>query len=183
MHITGFPRAGTSLLLLLCAATVTNREVYSQRETRNYAGRHGWISKDPFTALHGLSILQPLFVIRHPQAVLTSKHGKGYRFYWDRKRGARSSPFGLRQHISVLGEPRLKYEDLCSDPDGVQAWIGEEFALEFSRPWSEWPYDDFRIPEYWLAALGAPRPIRPARMPKGEMSEEVATAARALGYD
>lgn len=182
MHITGFPRSGSSLLLLLCAGSVTNKAVYAVRESPSFRTCPHVISKDPFTYLRYSDIREPLYLVRDPRAVLTSKHGNGTKFYWDDRPKLNRAPHSLKEHFENLGTPRLKYEDLCQDPDGVQQWIRKQFGLKFDRKWSEWPFDGFSYPEYWDRSLGSLGPIRPARKPMGEFSEEIEAAARSLGY-
>ncbi len=56
------------------------------------------------------------------------------------------------------------------------------FDLEYSRAFSDWPYEDLDIPEYWRQSLGETRPIEPARTYEGDIPEEIQGWCDWLGY-
>lgn len=194
MQITGFPRSGSSLLLLLLAGTVTNRKVYSERESHR-KGRGQKIAKCPF-ALFRDEYESVLLTVRDPRNVVTSDtHGqfKGYVVGW--KGGIHK---GLEAHWQAMQRYLdrsllVRYEALVSQPDEVQERIGAFYGLEFSRPFSEWP-EGFEINEYWQArGLGkvttfrAPRdwrddPRHVERVAQQERHPGFVACCEALGY-
>lgn len=173
LQISGMPRSGSTLLLLMLAASVTNRTVYTQRETSHLKDPRA-IGKCPFAVIHKQHDPKDLILtIRDPAYIVTSNtHGDWpgqYPFGWTEAESCAKK--GLQRHWQAMRPylaPKLgrgafivRYEDLVSDPDSVQAALKAEFGLEYrDRQWSNWP-DGFKTSDYWSSALGPLRPLSP----------------------
>jgi hypothetical protein len=132
VHIVGCPRSGTTLLMeLMC--TCFNSSGYCAHEMNIFqpltASGDLYFSKQPNDIKQLRHIFhrdQQLFIIymsRDPRAVITSKHRAHANQYFCNYRVWRECDEAAQRY---LGHPRflqLRYEDLVTDPDTVQASI------------------------------------------------------------
>jgi hypothetical protein len=163
--LCGFPRSGTSLLFNMMAATLDGF-AYEKREssfTRTIWAAGNWLSKTPADILRITTIprlnfydkrCDVLVVVRDVRDVITSIH-PGYpdRYYVSYEtrhnpdfRGPRDSGIGPAYDAMKVFRAKkpdycvlsfVRYEDLVSDPDGMQRLVAEQHSLPFSSPFSE----------------------------------------------
>jgi hypothetical protein len=138
LHIVGCPRSGTTLLMEL-VATCFDSGGYCEHELSIFepveAGGDIYFTKQPNDIKQLRHIFQQdqqLYVIymgRDPRAVITSKHRANpdqyfcnYRVWSECDRAAQR----YRDHPRFL---ELRYEDLVTRPDDVQALITQKFPF------------------------------------------------------
>ena len=171
MVVCGFPRSGTSLVLMLLYGSVTNRKVKADRESKRldwqYLDGEEIIIKGPH--LLEQKPERPVIMLRDPRAVITSRMGthtggKGSYFIGLEGRTKRSAGiyglFLLAKEYTQETACFVKYEDLVADPDAVQRRIGQWWGLDYSRKWSDYP-KDWKLPDLggWDFKLNGVRPI------------------------
>jgi hypothetical protein len=148
VHIVGCPRSGTTLLMELMS-TCFRSGGFCAHELSIFAPlddvAEPYFSKQPNDIrqlrhiFHRDPGLHVIYLGRDPRAVITSKHREqpeqyfcNYRVWSDCDRAARR----------YLDHPRflaLRYEDLVTDPDAVQARIAARFSfLQQLHPFSEY---------------------------------------------
>lgn len=154
LHITGCPRSGTTLLMEQ-VSTCFESDGHCEHEQSIFdpvALSGGlYLSKQPNDIKHLRHIfhrdvgLHIIYVVRDPRSVVTSKHGGASGQYFCNYRvwqGCERAAAYYDGHPRFL---RLRYEDLVTDPDGVQARIQAHFTFltrrhafsnfhQFSRP-------------------------------------------------
>ena len=170
--VVGQPRGGTSLMLNMLVAAYpqfghAEDEVMCLGELKLDGPR---VSKSPrdsalqdeiLAMAHSEGrILRTIAVIRDPRDVLTSMfHGGGYAAdaEWYRTKNGKQRPVlgfrvlqqGITNWISHPEQPALavRYEDMVTDPDGVQARVAAHIGLEPDGvPFAEFYTASARLP-------------------------------------
>jgi len=177
MIVCGFPRSGTSLLLLLLQGSVTNMKVKADREhktlSQQFIGSEEVIIKGPHLLMQKPH--KPLIIVRDPRSVITSRMGShtanregDYFCGMVDCKGRKARSQGVLQMGWVLMEYMthkrkgmiIRYEDLVSMPDIMQRDIESYFKLEFDRKWSEFPNGwNESLLELWDHKLNGSRPL------------------------
>jgi len=138
LHIVGCPRSGTTLLMELISTCFASGG-YCEHELSIFAPVEEtegvYFTKQPNDIkqlrhiFHGDEQLHVVYMGRDPRAVITSKHGENpdqyfcnYRVWSECDRAAA----GYRKHPRFLD---LRYEDLVTRPDEVQALITQKFSF------------------------------------------------------
>ncbi len=110
---------------------------------------------------------EALFVIamlRDPRSVVSSRHPKRGDVYFSGFRRWRDYAVAIQR---LEGHPRylvVRYEDLITDPDGVQSTICRRFPFLTQRGhFSDYP-DGARVPETASVSLLGVRPFDPGRI-------------------
>lgn len=137
IHITGAPRSGTTLMQALMARSFRNIKA-PQGEVRLWdkVPREGTVcTKNPGDGRLA-PLLLPLdtslhfiFMIRDPRDVIASRHYTAPDLYFTNLRIWREQADAAR---ALRGHPRfhiVRYEDLVTSPDEVQARLVKEFAF------------------------------------------------------
>lgn len=148
LHIVGCPRSGTTLLMELVSTCFANSG-FCEHELSIFApvpvSQGPYFSKQPNDIkqlrhiFHQDPQLHVIYMGRDPRAVITSKHRENpeqyfcnYRVWSECDRAAQA----------YLGHPRflsLRYEDLVTSADSVQAGIARHFPfLEQLHPFSQY---------------------------------------------
>ncbi|MEM7394946.1 MAG: sulfotransferase [Verrucomicrobiota bacterium] len=168
LHIVGCVRSGTSLMLG-CMASCFRNDGACEHEMTIFTEPEGtpdfFISKQPsdIKLVHRIIDRNPeLYVIymqRDPRAAITSIHNidaKKYFADFTVWRAGDEAAARLAGHDRFL---TLRYEDLVTDPDGMQQRIAEQFPfLEQLHPFTE--YDKFNQPSFKAdEAMNGMRPI------------------------
>jgi len=117
-------------------------------------------------ALKWMPALHVIYMIRDPRDVCASKHGSDPERYWASLTYWKTyTPFGER----LEAHPRfisVRYEDLVSDPDGIQAYLMQRLPFLVKRcPFSNFHTVAQPSPPALLALKGM-RPISAARVAK-----------------
>jgi len=168
IHIVGCgPRSGTTLMFEIMKACF---------EIDHYGGHesaiHAWperdakvfLTKRPMDimvvepALRWMPALHVIYMIRDPRDMCVSKHGSDPGRYWSSLTYWKTyTPFGKR----LEGHPRfipVRYEDLVSDPDSIQALLMKRLPFLVMRC----PFSNFhRVAEPSAPALLALKGMRP----------------------
>ena len=138
LHIVGCPRSGTTLLMELVSTCFASsgycahemnifqpiavaRDVYFTKQPNDIKQLQHIFHRDPQ--------LYVIYMGRDPRAVITSKHRENPGQYFCNYRVWRECDSAARRYA---GHPRflqLRYEDLVSDPDAVQANINRHYAF------------------------------------------------------
>lgn len=139
LHIVGCPRSGTTLLMeLICTCFASDG--YCAHESSIFApptvpDAGLYFSKQPNDIKQLRHIFfrdDRLFVIylgRDPRAVITSKHRENPAQYFCNYRVWRECDQAARRYEHHPRFLRLRYEDLVTDPDAVQASIASRFPF------------------------------------------------------
>lgn len=176
IHIVGCsPRSGTTLMFEMMKACF-EIDHYGSHES----AIHTWperdaevyLTKRPMDilmvepALKWVSALHVIYMIRDPRDVCVSKHGSDPERYWASLAYWKTyTPFGKR----LEAHPRfisVRYEDLVSNPDGIQALLMQRLPFLVKRC----PFSSFHLvarpsPPALLALKGM-RPISGAHVGK-----------------
>jgi hypothetical protein len=175
IHITGCPRSGTTLLMQQMSACFDNAGHCEHEQSIFDAVPQSeglYISKQPNDIkhlrhiFHRDSALHILYMVRDPRSVITSKHRGAndqyfcnYRVWQECERAAAK----YEGHPRFL---RLRYEDLVTEPDGVQVRIQSQFPFLTRRD----DFSDFhqvaRPSEASEQALGGVRKVDQASLGK-----------------
>lgn len=172
IHITGAPRSGTTLMQALMAACFANINA-PKGEVRlwTHVPREGTIcTKNPNdTFLAPLLIpLDPslhfVFVVRDPRDVIVSRHYSApdlfftnLRIWREQARIARTLRDHPQFHI-------VRYEDLVTKPDEVQARLAHEMSfLVRTRPFSTYEGKEAED-QVEVDALNGARAVEPSRL-------------------
>jgi hypothetical protein len=169
IHIVGCgPRTGTTLLTEMMISSY-NIDVYTDHEDRiakppKKSGKV-FLTKSPKDimvvgpVLKMMKNLHVILMLRDPRDSIVSMHGTDKERYWSNLHYWKNfMPFAEE----LTGHPRflvLRYEDLASDPNGVQAKISAFLPfIEEKHKFSEYhqtanPSSDSRL------ALGSVRPV------------------------
>lgn len=138
LHIVGCPRSGTTLLMELVSTCFTSSG-FCEHEMNIFqppaSSGDLYISKQPNDIrqlqhiFHRDPQLYIIYMSRDPRAVISSKHRASPGQYFCNYRVWRECDNAARHY---LGHPRflqLRYEDLVTDPDAVQASIGTYYPF------------------------------------------------------
>ena len=175
LHIVGCPRSGTTLLMELLA-TCFEHDGASAHESSIFeqcSGNHGlYISKQPNDirqlqhVFYRDESLYIIYMSRDPRAVITSEHAASPGQYFCNYRVWRecdSTAQAYQDHPRFL---QLRYEDLVSNPNQVQANITMYYPLLKQRhPFSQ--YQHFaQASRAAQQAMHGVRPINTASLEK-----------------
>ncbi|MDR4308116.1 hypothetical protein IHQ68_15965 [Chelatococcus sambhunathii] len=144
IYVCGCGRSGTTLLIdqMACFSRlfVDYAESHAGAFVRAPAGYEAVAIKRSSTAYEFLPGLPTeiglLYIVRHPYDVMASKLGEKDRYIkpdrWRNEAAALAA-------VLASGRPNMmlvRYEDLVSDPDGVQARIAQQWGLTIGLPFS-----------------------------------------------
>lgn len=167
LHIVGCPRSGTTLLYQMTSSCFEN-DGFSRHETSIFKEPEScgtlYISKQPndirqlrhiFGRDHRLFII---YLERDPRGVITSRHQAHPGQYFCNYRIWRECHTAAQRYS---GHPRflpLRYEDLVSEPDRVQAEIAARFDFLRSRH----PFSDHHLHTHpaWAAQCDTAQRVR-----------------------
>lgn len=187
----------------MLAGTVTNRQVYTRRET-SFLKDPEAIGKCPFALMRAQFEPKDVIVmIRDPAYIVTSIHSDfpGYMMGWTEaessaKRALQRNWDAMKPYLAPKrgrGAFVVRYEDLIENPNEIQRDLKDAFGLEYNgKEFSHWP-DGFSVEPYWLSPLGEPRKLRARNSLNPEARQRVASISakypyfnecrRVLGYD
>lgn len=158
--VTGFPRAGTTLLYCMLRHCVRD---YAFDDREHWRLRDGRISKSPRAVFHTPPAERCIVLLRDPRALLTSRHPSyPEQYFVSAHRCANDPRRGLCEWwtaIKRIGADALlvRYENVVSRPAHVQATIGDTFGLTYADAFSNFSSD--RYGDYWERALGGLRDL------------------------
>lgn len=193
IYIQGCARSGNTLVRELCVAAFADTELFkltqrsaecflerliedlqSRSDTENtvVASRHRSVSvyMDP-ALLHAHPEITVIWMLRNPVDVLTSKHKKRAGYYVDPYRLVAS----LNLYNQFRNDPQVitvRYEDLVSNPERVQAMLQERLELDLIRPFREC-HGHFPRFKQNLEALHSVRPIDTDSLDKWKTNPEL----------
>jgi len=178
--ICGFPRSGSTLLLLMAETSCPHAKTFHQEKTGLKAARQFWPGRHPLMItkrpndvfwvdeireFYQSRAARPLFIFcaRDPRAVLTSFHDSqsGYYVSPERWKAMYDHFQYVRRYPDVL---TVEFSDLIRKPAKVQerltAFIGWRPITEFDRYLTAVP------PGFDTLALNGVRPLDPAAIEK-----------------
>jgi len=149
LFVTGCARSGTSLLQR-CLSTIqspvfywsenTLYQIYNQKliDGKNLILKRTGICHQFFDRVP--SFVKILHIVRHPMDVLTSRVRKkdGYYVSFKRWKNEKKAFEAFRQVHPAENLLVIRYEDLVSNPDGVQKLISEKFFVNFDLLFSDY---------------------------------------------
>ena len=158
--VTGFPRAGTTLLYCMLRYAVRG---YNFDDAEHWRPRAGYIRKSPRAVFHQMDGRRCIAVVRDPRAILTSSHPAFPGDYFVYAHScANDSDRGLCEWWTAIQRLQpyiVRYEALTVQPDRVQEELGRTYALDYDAKFSE--FRRGRFGEYWERALGGVRELTP----------------------
>lgn len=158
--VTGFPRAGTTLLYCMLRHCVRGFAFDEREHWRLCDGR---IIKSPRAVFHALPAERCIVLLRDPRALLTSRHPAYPDQYFvsahhcanDQRRGLCEWWTAIKR---VAGDALLlRYEDVVARPRQVQAAIGTAFGLTYADEFTN--FSAVRHGDYWERTLGGLRAL------------------------
>ncbi len=172
IHIVGCgPRTGTTLMAEM-TITCFDIDLYTKHEnsiyTRPTRKANIFLTKRPRDilvvgpVLRLMSNLYVIYMLRDPRDMIVSKHRKDPELYWASLRYWKTyTPYGrkLQSHPRFI---TVRYEDLVTKPDEVQAYLMQRMSFLIKRaPFSR--YHELAEPKQdSLDALRGVRPITAA---------------------
>lgn len=162
--VTGFPRAGTTLLYCMLRYC-TRGWAFDDRE--HWRARPGVIVKSPRAVFHAPDPARCIVLLRDPRAILTSRHPSWPTEYFvSAHRCANDSKRGLCEWwaaIQRLFQGRrlphvVRYESLITQPERVQRDLADALDIPFRGAFRD--FDRGEYGDYWESALGGVRPLQ-----------------------
>ena len=146
------------MFYLMLRTTVTNYR-FLEHEARADQVTGNTITKRPLDIYESYPNKQAIVLVRDPRSVLTSKHWSDPRAYFVSADKCLHHLGLLAMWEAVKAKPgyRLRYEDIVSDPDALQADIGKKFGLEYSARFSD--FHKAEIPKRLERPLNGIRPV------------------------
>ena len=138
LHIVGCPRSGTTLLMELVSTCFASSgycaheknifepldvtgDIYFSKQPNDIKQLQHIFHRDPQ--------LYVIYMSRDPRAVISSKHREHPGQYFCNYRVWRECDAAARGHIAHPRFLQLRYEDLVTNPDAVQASISAHFPF------------------------------------------------------
>lgn len=190
--VTGFPRAGTTLLYCMLRYTVRNFE-FHDNETPEVLD--GVVTKAPQAVFSLSDDSRAIVMLRDPREVLTSVHPK-YKDagYFVSAHSCVNVPSkGLCEWWAAIktmrNAHRIRYETLIDEPRRVQRRLGERFGFDYHEGRSFEDFHTMEHPPTWEIALNGSRPLQRRKQIDAARVEEQFNAhpelyevAREMGY-
>ncbi len=168
MIITGCSRTGTSLMLMLLRATVTNKEVFIDGESSRFHDEESVICKDP-AALTTISDLRdPIIMVRDPRAIVTSEYMKPEAYLVAGDVHMNGKDKGVIKNMRVALKNYAPhnifyYEHLVARAEQVQTRLESYWGLEYEGSFDDYPNTTLlrnsRLPDMWSRKLNGLREI------------------------
>lgn len=191
--VTGFPRAGTTLLYCMLDYAVEGYTFFSREVPELIEGA---ITKSPLGAFSVKDGSRCIVMIRDPRYLLTSRHAaqkfRNAGYFLSAHSSASDARYGLCewwQAIKALNGRIVRYEDLVSNPRAVQDELGRVFGLRYRESFADF-HRGKDYGEYWTTAMGGTRPVAArADYDVARVSEQFSShpelydVAAEMGYD
>lgn len=184
--ICGFPRSGSTLLLLIIECCVKGARTFGSGRPAETVAQYAWrnhrlmISKRPrdifclsqlrdyYRKKGDRTSVKTIITIRDPRSVLTSVHSKSPENYYV------SVDRWLETYNAYLEEKSrgdvrvVRFENLIQNPDVVQAELSDLVNWELSKPFSEYysAINETRLQERLTRNLNGIRPLDSATITK-----------------
>lgn len=158
--VTGFPRAGTTLLYCMLRHCVRGFTFDDREHWRVCDGR---IIKSPRAVFHAPPAERCIVLLRDPRALLTSRHpAYSNQYFVSAHHCANDQRRGLCEWWAAIKRIAaraliLRYEDIVGRPSDVQAVIGATFGLTYAGEFTN--FSAGRHGDYWERALGGLRAL------------------------